>query len=387
MKAIVGGTIYTPEEVFEKGIIVLDGKRISSVGKTNSSISLRNMDIIEVSAKMIVPGFIDVHIHGLLGYDSMGAGLCEVIKRLPQYGVTSFMATTITLTDKETIRQLQIMKQIIEEPPIGARCLGIHLEGPFLSIKRPGMSTIEWMRPLNFEDFSSFQKAAGGLIKMVTFAPEDGKAMSVIPVLIANGVIPIIGHSEANYEEAAQSIRLGVNHATHTFNAMSPLRHREPGVAGAVLVHDEVYAELIADGVHVHPAVMDVLLRAKGLDRTVLVSDAAPLAGVPDGEYEWEHKPILVKNQVCQLENGTIAGAHKLLDTGVRNLVNLLGMPLQEALVPATRTAAASLGIDDKKGNILAGYDADLTVLDENLNPWMTIVDGEIVWQRESGEL
>lgn len=214
---------------------------------------------------------------------------------------------------------------------------------------------------------------------MITFAPECGEAMRVIPRLVEAGVVPVIGHSDATFEQAAAAVRLGLNHATHTFNAMRPLHHREPGVVGAVMHFDEVFAELVGDGIHVHPAAMDILLRVKGLDRVVLISDAAPLAGLPEGEYEWEHKPVLVSGGACTLADGTLAGAHALLDTGVRHLVDAVHLPLADALVPATQTPAASVRLN-RKGRLAPGGDADVVLLDESLRPAMTFVEGERAW-------
>jgi N-acetylglucosamine-6-phosphate deacetylase len=205
-----------------------------------------------------------------------------------------------------------------------------------------------------------------------------GEAMECIPRLIEAGVVPVIGHSNATFEQVAEAVQLGLRHATHTFNAMRSLHHREPGVVGAVMYFDQIVAQLIADGVHVHPAVMDILLRIKGLERVALVSDTSPLAGLPDGEYEWEHKPLFVRDGSCRLADGTIAGAHALLDSGVRNLVNLVGLPLEQALVPATRVPADVLGL--RKGCLAPGYDADIVLLDGDYRPVFTMLEGEVVY-------
>ena len=279
------------------------------------------------------------------------------------------------------------MAEVLERPPSGAQCVGIHLEGPFLSPTRPGMATPDWFEPLTWESFQTFQQAARGHIRLLTFAPEVGEAMANIPRLVEAGVVPAIGHSSATFEQVAQAVQLGLSHATHTFNAMPPLHHREPGVLGAVMYFDRIVAQLIADGVHVHPAVMAILLRVKGVERVALVSDAAPLAGLPDGEYEWEHKSVFVRactersrsDGTCRLADGTLAGAHALLDTGVRNLVERVGLPLEQALVPATRVPAQVLGL--RKGHLAPGYDADVVLLDSDLRPGLTLVRGETVFE------
>jgi N-acetylglucosamine-6-phosphate deacetylase len=378
MKAIVNGNVYTPDQVTAPGTVLIEEERIAVVGPANTVAIPSGAEVIDAAGMAVAPGFIDVHTHGLMGHDGMGAGLAHVIGDLPAFGVTAFLGTTLTLPRDETLADLEAMAEVLDAPPPGARCLGIHLEGPFLSPARPGMATSDWFEPLSWESFQAFQQAASGHIRMVTFAPEVGQARECIPRLIAAGVVPVIGHSNATFEQVAEAVRLGLRHATHTFNAMRPLHHREPGVVGAVMYFDEIVAELVADGVHVHPAVMAILLRVKGLERVVLVSDASPLAGLPDGEYEWEHKTVFVRDGSCRLADGTIAGAHALLDTGVRNLVNLVGLSLEQALVPATCVPADVLGL--RKGRLAPGYDADIVLLDGGYRPVFTMVEGEVTY-------
>lgn len=380
IKAIVHGTIYTPDEVFAPGVVLMQGDTITAVGAADATSVPPEAELIEARGMAVVPGLIDVHIHGLMGSDTMGPDLGHAIRALPAFGVTTFAPTTLTLPREETLALLSAMVDVIDDPPSGARCLGIHMEGPFLSPDRPGMATPDWFEPLTWEMFLSFQRAARGHIRMLTFAPEVGEAMACIPRLIEADVLPVIGHSDATFEQVAQAVRLGLSHATHTFNAMRPFHHREPGVVGAILYFDEIVAELIGDGIHVHPAAMAILLRVKGVDGVALVSDAAPLAGLPDGEYEWEHKPLLIQDGSCRLTDGTLAGAHALLDTGVRNLVRLVGLPLERALVPATRVPADALGL--RKGRLAPDYDADIVILDEALCPTLTIVGGEVVFSK-----
>jgi N-acetylglucosamine-6-phosphate deacetylase len=380
-KAIINGTVYTPSTKIEAGAVLISGKTIQAVGRQNEIPLPAGTEIFDAGGQAIAPGFVDVHMHGVLGKDTMGVGLAEVIPALPAYGVTAFMATTLTYPRPEVLAALEEMSEILSSPPAGAHCLGIHVEGPHLSPKRPGMATADWVYPLSAPDFAEYQKAADGRIKMITFAPEEPGALAAIPTLVKNGVVPVIGHSDATFEQVAEAVKLGLNHATHTYNAMRPLQHREPGVVGAVMYFDQVYAELIADGVHVHPVAMELLIRVKGLDKVVLISDCAPFAGLPEGEYEWEHKPIFVKNGRCQLADGTLAGAYATLDAGVRNLVNLLGLPLEQALIPATRSAANSVGATSK-GRLEPGCDADIVILNAEIRPTATFVGGHLAWQR-----
>ena len=342
MKAIVNGNVHDQGLVLSPGVVLVENDKIVDV--TAATEIPADAEVIDATGKDVVPGFIDVHIHGLMGHDSMGRGLADVIEQLPAFGVTAFLGTTLTLPLDETRNGLRAMAEVLADPPTGARCLGIHLEGPFLSTDRPGMATREWFEPLTWEMFETFQTMSGGHIRMMTFAPEVGTSMRQLPTLIERGVFPVVGHSEASFELMGEAVKLGLAHATHTFNAMPQLHHRHPGVLGAVLYYPEIVAELIADGVHIHPAVMTILLRVKGLERVCLVSDASPFAGMPDGEYEWEHKPLFVQEGACRLASGTIAGAHALLDTGVRNLMRMVGLSLNEALIPATMVPAQVLG-------------------------------------------
>ena len=383
MKAIVNGKVYTPEQVLTPGTVLIEGEHIRAVGSADTLKVPSEAEVVDAEGRAVVPGFMDVHMHGLLGHDSMGPDLVHVIHDLPAFGVTAFLGTTLTLPHDEIIGGLDAMAGVLADPPPGAHCLGIHLEGPHLSPARPGMATADWFEALTWEGVEEFRAAARGHIRMVTFAPEKGEAMQCIPRLLEAGVVPVIGHSDATFEQVAQAVQLGLSHATHTFNAMRPLHHREPGVVGAVMYFGQIVAELVADGVHVHPAVMAILLRIKGLERVALVSDSSPLAGLPDGEYEWEHKPVFVRDGSCRLADGTIAGAHALLDTGVRNLVQLVELPLEQALVPATRVPAEVLGL--RKGRLIAGYDADLVLLDGELRPTLTLVGGQIAFDRDRG--
>jgi N-acetylglucosamine-6-phosphate deacetylase len=383
VRAIVGGTVVAARGTIDSGTVVMDGGSIQAVGDASDVPLPPGTEVVDAAGRWVIPGLVDVHFHGLLGHDVQGPGLTEVIRNLPRFGVTSFMATTLTLPWDETRLSLRSMADQLARPPAGAECLGIHIEGPFLSPLRPGMAQPDWLEPLSWDRFQVHQEASAGLIRMVTFAPEAGAAMSVIPRLVEAGVIPVIGHTDATFEQATEAIRLGASQATHTYNAMRPLHHREPGTVGAVMYDDTIYAEMIGDGLHVHPAAMAILVRAKGLDRVLLISDAAPVAGLPPGEYEWGHRPVFVREGgLCELANGTIAGAHALLDDGLRRLVREVGLPLADAVVLASRTPARSVN-RPRKGVLEAGADADLVVLDDDLAVAMTFVAGDLLWHAD----
>ena len=376
--------LYTPRQVIPDAMLVIEGDRIMHAGPANGVPIPRHAQHLRLPGRRALPGFIDLHTHGLLGKDAFGAELDEVVRLLPRFGVTSFLATTVTLPMDNVLARLRAMDRVLQDPPAGARCLGIHVEGNFLSPKRTGMANAAWCQPLTPEKFESLQEAAGGRIKMVTFAPEEGCAMEMVTYLLKRGIVPSLGHSDATYEQAAEAVHLGLSHATHTFNAMSPLHHRKPGVVGAVLTFPQVTAQLIADGHHVHPGAMRLLLNAKGADGVCLVSDSAPFAALPDGTYPWEGYMLIIKDGTCRLPDGTLAGAHALLDTGFRTLVGTLGLPPSDAAVCAAEVPARTLGLFGHKGQLLPGCEADIVLLDEAWQVEMTITGGEIVYRRGS---
>ena len=371
----------TPERTIDPGVLILDGMRIKAVAGAAELSPPAGAEIVDASAGWVLPGFIDLHIHGLLGHDCMGLGLNDVIRGLPAFGVTAFMATTVTRPAVEINGLIPQMAAVLADPPSGARCLGIHVEGPHLSPKRPGMANPEWFLPLSCAELDRFQELAAGAVSMLTFAPEEGAAMETIPYLVENNVVPVIGHSDASYELVEEAVARGVSQATHTFNAMSPLHHRAPGVTGAVMAFPQIVAQLIGDGYHVHAGAMKVLLNTKSVEGTCLVSDAAPFAGLPTGEYHWGEYPVLVDGKTIRLVDGTLAGAHALLDTGFKNLIDLVGLSPAEASRCASTVPAKSVGMGNRKGQLLPGYDADIVVLDAHYRPRLSIVEGDIVWR------
>ena len=211
-----------------------------------------------------------------------------------------------------------------------------------------------------------------------------GHALEVIPLLVEEGIIPTLGHTNAEYATIQRAVALGLNHATHTYNAMRGLHHREPGALGAVFDHDEIIAQMIADGHHIHPAAMRILLKVKGADRICLVSDATPPAGAPAGEYAWEGYTLYHDGQTSRLENGTLAGSVTLINQMLKVLVEEAAVSLQEAVLMATEVPATLLGV--RKGRLAPGYDADLVVLGSDYEPTLTMIQGEVVYRSEDGE-
>jgi N-acetylglucosamine-6-phosphate deacetylase len=343
------------------------------------------LQVFDASSHRVTPGLIDLHLHGAMGHNVMGPGLAAVAEELSRHGVTSFLPTTLAADPATTRAALGRMAEAVLQRSRGARPLGIHVEGPHLSPSKAGMAAARHFRPLTAERWRELQAAAKGTIRMLTFAPEEGDAMHLIPRLIREGVVPSIGHSVASFEQVSEMVALGLRHASHMFNAMGPFHHRAPGVVGAVLYHRQIVAQLIADLHHVHPAAMELLFRLKGADHVALVSDAAPAAGLPPGEYGWdaETRVIVAEDGKCRLPDGTLAGATSLLDQGVANLVQALGLGWPEALQTATSVPGEALGV--RRGRLRPGWIADVVVWDEDFRRVATMVEGRFVGGEGSG--
>ena len=333
---------------------------------------------------VVLPGFIDLHIHGSAGHDTMDAtpeSLPAISVFLAQHGVTSFTPTTMTAPHLSTLAALRNVSAALAQPMPGAAILGVHLEGPYISPLYPGAQAKENIRPANLTEFGEL--LAAGPVALITLAPEEPGAGALIEAALAAGVGVIIGHSAASYEQAVAAFARGIRQATHTFNAMTALHQRKPGVVGAVLTDERIFAQLIADTVHVHPAAMAVLARCKGPDRLLLITDAIRATGLPDGKSELGGQPVFVRDGQCRLADGTLAGSILTMDAALRHFLAATGWPLEKAWPVTSRTPAAALGIGNQYGSIASGYRADLVVLDASLEVVATIVGGRIVYLRE----
>jgi N-acetylglucosamine-6-phosphate deacetylase len=377
LKYIINGRVYTPERVIERGIVTIAGGKIAAVGEAESVSVSTEGELIDATGFHVIPGLIDLHIHGVSGLDAMQGQVAEMAAELPRYGVTAFLPTVIAAPFERLVEMLAEMASIIATRPPGARIAGVHVEGPYLSTQQSGMMDPHLFRPFRWQEFERLCEVSQGQIKMVTLAPEEGEALSAIPRLIEQGIVPSIGHSHATFQQVAEAVQLGLAHATHAYNAMRGFHHREPGVVGALWHFDQITAQVIADGVHVHPVALDLLLRLKGPQRVALISDAAPVAGLPPGEYTWGGKHVIVDERACRNLDGRLAGSIALMDVGLRTLVEEVGVPLEVALVTATAVPARVLGLN--KGALAPGRDADVVLLDEALQPKVTIVEGEVM--------
>jgi len=296
---------------------------------------------------------------------------------LPRFGTTGFLATIATLAP-DALRRAVAAVAAAAGHESGARILGIHLEGPFLSHARRGVQPAEWITPPSLPLFEKFMRAAGGCARILTLAPEIPGALDLISEARKRGLVVAMGHTDSTYDQAFAAIERGAHHAVHVFNAMRPFSHRETGVLGAILTSTDVTAELIADGVHVNAAAMRLLFAAKGMDRVLLVSDATAAAGMPDGTYRLGTFEVVVTGGVCRTAEGRLAGSTLTLDRALRNVV-ALDVPLADAVRMLTLNPARLLGLERKKGVLAPGADADLVLLDEKLQVTRVVCRGSML--------
>ena len=374
--AIYASRVLTPQEELLDSVILVEGGRITAIGHRDEvKIPEGAVDYV-ASGMTVVPGFVDVHIHGAGGHDVMEAtpaALDCITSTVARYGTTSILATTVTAPIDETCASLQGIAQYIrshetqsEDSGLAAEILGIHLEGPFISNARRGVHPTDSIARPSIEILDEFRAASDGLIRILTLAPEIPGALNLIKAAIANGIVAAIGHTDADYEQTRAAIQAGARHSVHFYNAMRPFSHRDPGVIGAVLTEPDVTAEVIADGIHVAGPAIQVLLGTKGFDTVLLASDGTAATGMPDGKFRLGNFEVTVKGGVCRNAEGKLAGSTLTLDRALRFIV-ALGVPLVDALRMATILPARRLGLAGKKGIIAVGADADLVVLTPDL--------------------
>jgi N-acetylglucosamine-6-phosphate deacetylase len=336
----------------------------------------------------LVPGMIDLHIHGAKGRDVMDASLdslAEMSKALAAEGVTGFLATTMTASPYDIETVLGSVRDFMHEPTLGAKIVGVHLEGPFISPEKVGAQSREKLLPLKIDYIKRWQALSDHLIKIVTFAPELPGSSDFIRYLRQHNIIASMGHTHASFTECMTAIDAGCSHATHLFNAMRGMHQRDPGTVGAVLLSDHVTAEIIVDGVHVHPVMLQLALRLKGPNKLVLVTDAMRAKCLSDGKYDLGGQSVEVKNHVARLSDGTLAGSTLTMPAALKNMMKFTGLDFSYAIKLVTENPAKILGLFDKIGSIAVGKIADLVVLNENLDVVLTLIQGHICFENSDG--
>lgn len=345
-----------------------------------------NKEGLELDDKyIVVPGFIDRHIHGANASDTMYAtfkDLDNISKTIAEEGVTSFLPTTMTDDEGRIKKALKNIKDYMDSGRIvGAQVIGAHLEGPFISPKHKGAQPLEYILKPDVKKFKEFEEASGGNIREVTFAyEEDGKEFC--KYLASKNITASLGHTDAKVDDVFDAVKNGATSATHTYNAMKGLHHREAGTVGGVFLCDEIYAEVICDFVHVSPAAIKVLFKMKGKDKVTIITDALECKHCPDGVYKLAGQDVYLKGKEARLVDGTLAGSTLYMNDGIRNLKDLLGLSIEDAVNLASINPARALKVDDKKGSIAIGKDADFAIIDKDLNVYMTVVKGEIVFNK-----
>ncbi len=376
-------SVLTPFEQIPDGAVLVGNGRVLAVGPAAAVLRPPESRLVDCGATTLVPGFVDLHLHGSGGATAMEgvAGIERVGAFVARHGVTAWLPTLTPLASIDDLADLVAgCARAVGSSGRGAEAVGLHLEGPFLNPRRPGAIRPEGFRPPAARDLARLLDAGAGRVRLMTLAPELPGGLDLVRGLVARGVVASVGHTDATLDEAEAAIAAGVSHATHTFNAMRGLHHRDPGVVGAVLASDAVRAELIADGIHVHPTAMQALIRAKGTARVVLITDAVAAAGQGDGVFEFDGRPITVRNGRATLADGTIAGSVATFDDNLRRIVRTCGVPLGEAVRMASTIPAWAVGLADRKGALVGGRDADVVALDADLRVRLTVARGEIVF-------
>lgn len=372
---LAADAVWTPDRVLPGGWVAVDRDRIAAVGTGEPP----GMGALDLRGLLLCPGFVDLHIHGAFGADLMAGGVGAVSAGLPRHGCTSFLPTTVTASWGETLAAVTALAAAAEHPPEGARPAGIHLEGPFLNPARRGMQVPEHMRPPDDAAVDALLEAGHGQVRQVTLAPELPGGLEAVRRLAARGVVVALAHSDASFEQAVAAAEAGARHVTHCFNAMRPLHHREPGLAGAALALPGLTAEVIADGVHVHPAMLRVLWRARGWRRLAVVTDAMPGAGAPEGRYRFGGQDVTVRGGAARLHDGTLAGSVLTMDRAVATMV-AAGAPPRQAVAMASRVPAAIAGLSDV-GALAPGRRADVLGLTPDLGVAWVMIGGRIAWR------
>lgn len=372
-KLIVGGTIVTGFEVIQGGFVLIEGQKIVDAGRIDQLPDTDARVIMVPSGYLVMPGFIDMHVHGALGADVMdGRDALEVISTaLAAEGVTGFLPTVMTDSEEKISRALSGVGSVD-----GAEVLGIHLEGPFINRAKAGAQPVEYIRKYDKELFREWQMTAAGMIKLITVAPETD--VSMVRELVSEGVIVSAGHTDATYLEMIQAIAEGVSHVTHLFNGMRGMHHREPGIVGASLLDKRVQVEIIYDGIHVRDEMVELVYRLKGSEGIILVTDGMRAKGLSDGEYELAGQKVVVRNKEARLESGVLAGSTLRMNEAVRRASSL--GDLADLVRMSSLNAAIKLGIEKRKGSIERGKDADLVIVDPEFGVWKTYCRGDEVY-------
>jgi len=383
----ITGDIVTPGGVLSNSALTIaDGGMIGEIGSTRPLSS--HSEDIDARGLLVLPGFIDLHVHGGGGADLMH-GTTEAVRQVARtharFGTTGLLATTLTASREATDRAITAARDVQRAGPgeDEARIFGIHLEGPYLCPARRGAQPAEWVREPDPAELAHWIELSEHTIRQITLAPERGGAEEVIRYARANGVIVSIGHTDATAAQTEKAVGWGATQATHVFNAMRGLHHREPGTVGACLARPEIVCEVIADGVHLDPLIVRLTLAAKGVSGVVLITDAIEGTAMPEGEYLLGGQTVIVQNGTAAFADGTLAGSVLTMDRAFANVRRFAGVSVEEAARLSSGNAARQLGLSGKFGELTAGAAADIVILHPQSGEvhW-TLVGGRVVYRR-----
>ncbi|GAA3411257.1 N-acetylglucosamine-6-phosphate deacetylase [Paenibacillus hodogayensis] len=374
---ITDARIVLPDQVVPSAVVWIRDGVVERIEPGKGPVQEENVRHIDGQGMLLIPGMVDVHIHGAEGYDMMDGteeSVQAVSRACAATGCTSFLATSVSSSLDDLLAMIRSVKGVIGREA-GARIAGLHLEGPYLNPKRKGMQHEAHLRHPDIAEMERILQEAGPLVKMVTLAPELPNGMELLAYLVEKGIIVALAHSDATYEEASRAFQAGASHVTHCFNGMPPIHHRAPGLIAAAFEEPHVSLQAIVDGVHLHPAIVRLMHRIKGPRGMVLITDALQAMGLGDGDYRFGGHDVTVQDGIARLADGTLASSTVTMNEALR-LTTELGISLADAVTMAATTPASLLGLP--AGRLEPGCAADLTLLNDRFEVQWTMVGGEI---------
>jgi N-acetylglucosamine-6-phosphate deacetylase len=383
--AVLGGIVVTPTVAIENGLVLVEDGLITYAGTSREAEPEPGSNIIEAYGKLVLPGLIDTHVHGSHGDDVMldgPEGIRRISAALLRYGTTSYLPSTVSGRHEDLLRALESCVKAEANPKPSAEIIGVHVEGPFININKKGAQPEVGVREPDLDQCREYLRAAPGRVKIMTLAPELPGGLELIRLLVENGVVASLGHSEADYETALAGIEAGATHATHLFNAMPALHHRKPNITTACLNEPAIRAEIVPDGIHVAPEMVRLAAKLKGRDGLIIVTDAMAAVGCPDGTYHLGDNEVRVDGERCTLIDGvTIASSMLTMNRAVGKAAAFAGLDLVDAAYMASLLPAKICGVADRKGSLEIGKEADIAVLNQDFSAHVTIRAGEIAFR------